>query len=180
MTLPHDRFPRPDCLALLDFKANAAPGQALLLGLEAAEAKAAWEDFLGEQTQITTASEPVSTPGDAAGGGTLRLVIDGRNCSAGEKIATFNRLFPGLEANGLYLGTSALQGETERARLSAFFTGLLDDMHAFHKRGKQPEEFAVTELTRTVKAVHAYPGLFVIEREDRQKPQMVFTGEAQF
>jgi len=105
------------------------------------------------------------------------IVLDCRGDS-GQVLETFAACWPGVAAGGLFLCAT---GDPAHSRpLRAWFSALLDDIHAFHKRGKKPEEFRETAYTRSVDSVHFYPGWIAVEQRPREAPKMVYTGEPQF
>jgi hypothetical protein len=117
----------------------------------------------------------------------IDVLIDDGGHTMPQQLNTFEVLFPEISPDGVYIcedthtSFSKTFGGGFRDKGSFLETskGLIDDLHGYHKRGRNPD-FEVTDYTRSLDSVHFYDCMVLIEKEARDKPEMVYTGEPQF
>lgn len=117
----------------------------------------------------------------------IDILIDDGGHTMTQQITTFEKMFHHVSNDGVYIcedthtsywptfGGGFRQPDTfmEMAKT------LIDDIHAFHKRGRN-SEFQISDLTRSIESLHFYDSMVVIEKALVSSPELVFTGEAQF
>ena len=117
----------------------------------------------------------------------IDVLIDDGGHTMPQQNNTFEVMFPKIAEDGIYVcedtHTSFSKtfggGFRKPGTYLENSKGLVDDLHAFHKRGKNPD-FQITDYTRSVGSVHFYDCMVLIEKERRTKPEMVYNGVPQF
>jgi hypothetical protein len=114
----------------------------------------------------------------------IDILIDDGGHLMKQQIATFEELFPRVDAHGVYLcedmHTSYWKEYGGGYRRSGTFIEyskeFVDRLHGWHSR--QPERFGVSEFTRTTFSLHYYDSVLVIEKRPREAPFDLQTGQA--
>ncbi len=114
------------------------------------------------------------------------IVIDDGGHTMPQQINAFEELYPHVQPEGLYLcedmHTSYVDawggGYRRDGTFVEFSKGLIDRLHAWYSR--EPERFAVDELTRSTYALHFYDSVLVIEKKPMERPAESATGRPSF
>ena len=112
----------------------------------------------------------------------IDILIDDGGHTMKQQITTFEELFPLISANGTYLcedtHTSYLrrfQGGYKRSRTFIEYSkNLIDQLHAGHT--EEPDRLTFSKFTKTVKSIHFYSGIVVIEKGKVERPSDLQTG----
>ncbi len=165
-----------------------------------------WRDYFGPQAKIygvdnNPACARLSEPGteifigDQADRAFLRsladrlphidILIDDGGHEMHQQIATFEELFPRLDANGVYLcedlHTSYWKrfggGYRRHASFIEYSKRLIDQINAWHS--EQPERLSVSAFTRSAHSLHFYDSILVIEKKVIGRPYHQQTGGAE-
>ena len=115
----------------------------------------------------------------------LDIIIDDGGHTMKQQIATFRELFPQVAEGGVYLcediGTSyrRYSGGGSPGKRGTFIDlakRLIDAQNAWFADEKCKAELPVTDQTRTLYSMHFYPGVLVIEKQERSAPAEIRTG----
>jgi hypothetical protein len=113
----------------------------------------------------------------------LDVLIDDGGHTMRQQIGTFQAMFPHLSETGTYIcedtHTSYWDtfggGYRRDGTFIELCKGLIDDLHAFHKRGRNPD-FRLTDYTTSMDSIHFYDCMIVIEKNLRAAPELVYSG----
>ena len=113
----------------------------------------------------------------------IDILIDDGGHSMKQQINTFEELFPAISDNGVYIcedthtsyWASFGGGYRKPGTFIEYMKNKVDEMNAFHNR-ENTAGFEVTDFTRTVKGMHFYDSLTVIEKGRREPPSIKHTG----
>ncbi|MDX1514829.1 MAG: class I SAM-dependent methyltransferase [Gammaproteobacteria bacterium] len=108
--------------------------------------------------------------------GRIDILIDDGGHTMEQQINTFEELFPRVETDGIYLAedlhTSYWEdfggGYRTPGTFIEYSKNFIDALHAWHSTG--PEEFKVTDFTRSVHSLHYYDSILVIEKRAMREP----------
>ena len=114
----------------------------------------------------------------------IDVLLDDGGHTMSQQITTFEVLFPHVAADGVYICEDTHTsywptfggGFRKPDTFMELSKGLVDDLHAFHKRGNNPE-FQVTDYTRSIESIHFYDSMVIMEKGVVDEPEMVHTGE---
>lgn len=117
----------------------------------------------------------------------IDVLLDDGGHNVAQQIASFEALFLHLSTEGVYICETAQScywtqyggGYGKPGTLMEISKGLIDDLHGYHKRGRNPD-FQVTDFTRSLESIHFYDGMVVLEKAEIEPPQRVDKGEPQF
>jgi hypothetical protein len=114
----------------------------------------------------------------------IDILIDDGGHTMKQQIATYEELFPHVDANGVYvcedLHTSYWPdwggGLQKRGTFVEYSKRFIDELHGWHfrRRGRA----AITALTRTAHSLHYYDSVLVIEKRPIEQPRRQQTGTA--
>jgi cephalosporin hydroxylase len=115
----------------------------------------------------------------------IDILLDDGGHTMGQQITTFEHMFHHISSNGIYIcedtHTSYWStfggGFRKPGTFMEFCKGLVDDLHAYHKRGRN-SDFNVTEYTRSIEAIHFYDSMVIMEKAEVVEPELVYTGKA--
>lgn len=115
----------------------------------------------------------------------IDILLDDGGHTMEQQINTFEVLFPKIASDGIYLcediHTSYWRkyggGYKRNGSFIEYSKNFIDALHAWHS--KQPRRLKVSEFTKTVKSLHYYDSILVIERGIREKPTFTTTGTQQ-
>lgn len=115
----------------------------------------------------------------------IDILLDDGGHTMEQQINTFEVLFPRVANDGIYLcediHTSYWRkyggGYKRKGSFIEYSKNLIDALHAWHS--KQPRRLKVSEFTKTVKSLHYYDSILVIEKGLREKPTFTTTGTQQ-
>ena len=127
--------------------------------------------------------------------GPIDIVIDDGAHMLRHQLATFEEIFPAVHAEGIYLvedlhtgywpeygggvARRTLLGNRRPPRsFIEFSKGLIDRLNAWHSR--HPRRLPVTDFTKTVRSVHYYDSVLVIEKGPVRPPESRKTGVPSF
>ena len=111
----------------------------------------------------------------------IDILIDDGGHTMGQQVATFDELFPHVDANGVYLcedlHTSYWPEFDGGLRKSGTFIehskSLIDQLHAWHSLDPA---LAVSAFTRSAHSLHFYDSVLVIEKRPMERPTESKTG----
>lgn len=112
----------------------------------------------------------------------IHIVIDDGGHMMAQQRATFEVLFPKLDAHGVYvcedLHTSYWAdyggGYLDPGSFVEFSKRCIDRLNAWHSR--DPASLPVSDFTRSADSMHFYDSMLVIEKRPRQPPEHRRTG----
>ena len=115
----------------------------------------------------------------------IDILIDDGGHLMSQQIATYEELFPHIDANGVYLcedlhssyWPEAGGGIRRRGTFIEYSKNFIDFLHGWHSM--EPKRFGVSEFTKSVDSVHYYDSVLVIEKRQRHKPIREQTGKAE-
>lgn len=115
----------------------------------------------------------------------IDVLLDDGGHTMKQQLTTFERLFPHVSPTGVYMcedtHTSYWSnfggGFQKPGTFMEMSKGLVDDLHAYHKRGQHPD-FTVTQYTQSIESIHFYDSMVVIEKAPKQAPQPVHSGKS--
>ncbi|MEH6515832.1 MAG: class I SAM-dependent methyltransferase [Halioglobus sp.] len=113
----------------------------------------------------------------------IDILLDDGGHTMKQQILTFEMMFPHLSERATYIcedtHTSYWNTFGGGFRRDGTFMetakGLVDDLHGFHKRGRN-ENFRVTDYTKCIDSLHFYDSMVVIEKEQRNPPESLRSG----
>lgn len=116
----------------------------------------------------------------------IDIVIDDGGHTMNQQITTFEEMFPRVRNGGTYLvedlHTSYWKeyggGYKEQNSFIEYSKNLIDQINAWHSHDKS--NLSVTNITRTVKAMHVYDSIIVFDKDKIIKPHHEKTGEVSF
>ena len=105
--------------------------------------------------------------------GIIDILIDDGGHTMNQQITTFEVLFEAISENGIYicedLHTSYWKrfggGHKKDDTFIEYSKNFIDSLHGYHSK-----EVGVSEFTKSVKAIHYYDSIIVIEKAKRDKP----------
>lgn len=111
----------------------------------------------------------------------IDILIDDGGHHMHQQIATFEELYPHIDANGVYVcedtHTSLWPGWGGGIRKSGTFLEytktLVDRLHAWHS--KDPAALAVDAFTRSTHGLHIYDSVVVLEKRPMEPPRQFLT-----
>jgi hypothetical protein len=114
----------------------------------------------------------------------MDILIDDGGHTMNQQITTYEELFPHVSSEGVYLcedlHTSYWAeyggGYKRPGTFIEYSKGLVDLLNAWHSA--KPRRFHATEFTRSVRALHYYDSVLVIEKRPVTKPTSAKTGQA--
>ncbi len=114
----------------------------------------------------------------------IDILIDDGGHTMAQQIATFELLFPRVDAHGVYLcedlHTSYWKryggGCQRRGTFVEYSKHFIDLIHAWHS--EQPRKLSVTEFTRSAYALHYYDSVLVIEKHPVERPCVLQSGHS--
>ena len=151
--------------------------RATIFGIDIDENCAAY-DGKGGRVRIGSQADPefLKRVVDEMGG--IDVVIDDGSHVAMHQRASFNALFPALDARGLYICEDVHSaywrgyfggGYQRSTSFIEFCKQIVDDLHSdFHGRGE-----SVTGASRSISGVHFYNSMVVIEKEPQRPPMHI-------
>lgn len=115
----------------------------------------------------------------------IDILIDDGGHLMRQQINTFEKLFPHIEKDGVYLcedfHTSYWPeyggGYKKRETFVEYSKNFIDYLNAWYSQ--QPELLRVTDFTRSARSLHYYPGILVIEKGPVNRPYHLKTGSPQ-
>ena len=115
----------------------------------------------------------------------IDILIDDGGHEMHQQIATFEELFPRIDASGVYLcedlHTSYWKrfggGYQHRGSFIEYSKRLIDQINAWHS--EQPERLGVTAFTQSAHSLHFYDSMLVIEKKIIRRPFHQQTGSAE-
>lgn len=115
----------------------------------------------------------------------IDILIDDGGHTMKQQIATYEELFPHIDADGVYLcedlHTSYWPnfggGVGKRGTFVEYSKSFIDYLHGWHSA--QPGRLSVTEFTRSVRSLHYYDSILVIEKRRIEPPRRELTGKAE-
>jgi len=115
----------------------------------------------------------------------IDILIDDGGHTMRQQIATYEELFPHIDANGVYLcedlHTSYWPdfggGVGKRGTFIEYSKSFIDYLHGWHSA--QPRRLGVSEFTRSVHSLHYYDSILVIEKRRIEPPRRESTGKAE-
>jgi len=115
----------------------------------------------------------------------IDILIDDGGHEMHQQIATFEELFPRIDANGVYLcedlHTSYWKrfggGYRRPGSFIEYSKRLIDQLNAWHS--EQPERQGITAFTRSARSLHFYDSMLVIEKKPISRPFHQQTGSAE-
>ena len=115
----------------------------------------------------------------------IDILLDDGGHTMRQQRVTFEELFPHVAPDGVYLCEDLHTaywpeyggGYRRRGSFVEVAKGWVDDLHGWHGRGGAP---SVTALTRTVRGVHFYDSLVVVEKAPMTAPVRQITGTPVF
>ena len=116
--------------------------------------------------------------------GRIDIVVDDGGHTMEQQIATYEELFPHVDAHGVYLcedvQTSYWRdwggGYRRPGTFVEYAKQLVDGLHGWHS--EEPERFGVTDFTRSVHSLTWYGNVLVIEKRPMEEPRHETTGTA--
>ena len=116
----------------------------------------------------------------------IDILIDDGGHTMQQQIRTYEALFPLIQPNGIYLCEDVCTsywpefggGYQRPGSFIEYSKGFIDAIHAWHTR--EPERLNVTEFTRTVRSVHFYDSVVVVEKGAASAPVHKRVGQASF
>lgn len=117
--------------------------------------------------------------------GPADIVIDDGGHTMAQQLATFEEMFSAVRAGGLYLvedlHTSYWEeyggGYGAEGTFIEHAKGLIDQLHAWHRREEPPP---VTGYTRQIRGMHVYDSVIVLDKDDVRAPDVQMTGAPSF
>lgn len=114
----------------------------------------------------------------------LDILIDDGGHTMEQQINTFEVLFPHVKDHGIYLiedlhTSYAAQfggGIRRPGTFIEYSKNFIDDLHAWHS--EQPDEFGISDLTRSVHSLHYYDSMLVMEKRPVSEPYRVKVGKS--
>jgi len=114
----------------------------------------------------------------------IDILIDDGGHTMGQQIATFEELFPRIDANGVYLcedmHTSYWPdwggGYRKQGSFVEYTKLLIDKLNAWHSM--EPDKLAVDDFTRSAHSMHFYDSIVAIEKRPMVAPSHSMTGNA--
>lgn len=115
----------------------------------------------------------------------IDVLIDDGGHTMAQQIATYEELFPHVDANGVYLcedvhtsyWLQAGAGLRKRGTFIEYSKNFIDFLHGWHSM--EPKRFGVSDFTRSVHSLHYYDSILVIEKRPRERPTPEQTGKAE-
>lgn len=115
------------------------------------------------------------------------ILVDDGGHTMSQQITTFEDMFHHVAPDGVYIcedtHTSYWStfggGFRKPGTFMELSKGLVDDLHAHHKRGRDPD-FSVTQYTRAIESIHFYDSMVIMEKAEVAEPELVYTGKARF
>ncbi len=113
----------------------------------------------------------------------IDILLDDGGHTMDQQILTFEMMFLHLSEQATYIcedtHTSYWNtfggGFRREGTFMETAKGLVDDLHGYHKRGRN-ENFRVTDYTPYVDSIHFYDSMVVIEKDRREVPETVRSG----
>jgi len=115
----------------------------------------------------------------------IDILIDDGGHTMRQQRVTFEELFPRIAPDGVYLCEDLHTaywpeyggGYRRMGSFIEYAKGWVDQLHGWHGRGGAPQ---VTEFTRTVRGVHFYDSLVVVEKGPISAPERQIIGTPSF
>lgn len=138
------------------------------------------EIVIGDQADRTFLSEL------ALKVGTIDIVIDDGGHTMEQQIVSFEELWPSLSDGGVYLAedlhTSYWDefggGFKREGTFIEYVKNLIDQQHAWHAR--EGEGLEIDDFTRSIRGIHVYDSIVVIDKGVVSKPYSERTGKPAF
>lgn len=113
----------------------------------------------------------------------IDVLIDDGGHTMGQQIATFEVLYPHIDANGVYLCEDMHTaywpdwggGWRKPGSFVEYTKGLIDQLNAWHSM--EPKRFAVDGFTQTTHSMHFYDSIVAIEKRPMVAPSHSMTGK---
>jgi hypothetical protein len=120
--------------------------------------------------------------------GPIDVVIDDGGHRMQQQIATFETLFPTVVDGGVLIVEDTHTsywaeyggGFREPQSFIEFSKRIVDELHAWHRRDRDPRRFSPSLFARTIKALHFYDSLVVVEKGAHPPPREVLSGIPSF
>ena len=117
----------------------------------------------------------------------IDILLDDGGHTMNQQLLTFEMMFPHLSESATYIcedtHTSYWNtfggGFRREGTFMEHSKGLVDDLHGFHKRGRN-DAFQITQYTQSIDSIHFYDSMVVIEKEKRVKPEPLQSGTPRF
>jgi len=114
----------------------------------------------------------------------IDILIDDGGHTMSQQINTFEELFPAISDEGVYIcedthssyWSSFGGGYCKPGTFIEYAKDKIDEINAFHNK-QNTAGFEVTDFTKSVKSMHFYDSLLVIEKGQRAAPQIRHTGK---
>lgn len=115
--------------------------------------------------------------------GKIDILIDDGGHRMDQQIITFEKMFPYIAENGIFLcedtHTSYWEnyngGYKKKSSFIEYAKELVDDLHAYHSRDRK--EFQPTYYTKNMEYVHFYDSIVVMKKRKRDLPFSRKTGD---
>jgi cephalosporin hydroxylase len=139
------------------------------------------EIFIGDQEDVDFLSElKNSLP-------RIDILLDDGGHTMSQQITTFDHMFHHVAEDGIYICEDTHTsywptfggGFRQPGTFMEMSKQLIDDLHAYHKRGRHPD-FEVSDYTRAIESIHFYDSMVVIEKALVDPPELVYSGKARF
>jgi hypothetical protein len=116
----------------------------------------------------------------------IDILIDDGGHTMEQQIRTYEALFPLIQPNGIYLCEDVCTsywpefggGYRRNGSFIEYSKNFIDAIHAWHTR--EPARLAVSDFTRTVRSVHFYDSVVVVEKGPASAPVHKRVGKASF
>ena len=117
--------------------------------------------------------------------GTIDILIDDGGHRMSQQIATFEEMFPAVSEGGVYLvedlHTSYWDeyggGYRAPGTFIEYAKDLVDQLHSWHSRD---ERLGVTDATRTIRGMHFYDSVLVLDKAAVPEPEVRMTGKPSY
>jgi cephalosporin hydroxylase len=116
----------------------------------------------------------------------IDILIDDGGHTMGQQIATFEELYPHVDANGVYLCEDLHTsywgdyggGYKKPDTFVEYCKNFVDYLHGWHARSDTggPTPLTVSDFTRTAHSVHFYDSVVVVEKRPMVTPSHLMTG----
>lgn len=112
----------------------------------------------------------------------IDILLDDGGHTVNQQIVTFKEMYQYISNNGIYLCEDLHTnywsdfggGYRKNSTFISYMKNLIDDMHAWHSHDK--EVFSVTDYTKSIKGMHIYDSVIVLEKSIVLPPQSKMTG----
>lgn len=112
----------------------------------------------------------------------IDILIDDGGHRMEQQIITFESMFDKIEINGFYVCEDICTsyyleyggGYKKRRTFIEYSKNFIDSIHAWHSRDHV--KFPITNLTKTIKGIHFYNNMLIIEKGQMSEPTLIRRG----